>query len=510
MGGEILRIQGVASSFVYNNMKLRNDAGSGEAKLFVGARSKAKEFDEFFQFNKGYQYFLKRDNLLEYLQQVKMEYVFQKLNQYKDANIQTWNTNYSVVKNLADEQLKMPLEKFEDSSRYYVRAHEPIFEKVLRKLIVPKVTDIVFKKDIRNKRIDMLLEINYKFVPSAETPVEASSEETSVEYNTDTFPHNRIFFGAPGTGKSFLLNKDKDILLQNGGEFERATFHPDYSYGNFVGTYKPVPVSKTNDEDDEDEITYKYVPGPFMRLYVKAVKNREKPCLLIIEEINRANVAAVFGDVFQLLDRNKTNESEYPIQISEDIKKYLAEELEGEPEEYQTMSIPSNMFIWATMNSADQGVFPMDTAFKRRWSFKYIGIDDSAKDMADGVVILGTNSHRAIRWNSIRKSINDFLAQNGINEDKQMGPYFISRNIVVPKEGNEINQEAFSDVFKNKVIMYLFEDAAKSIRKKVFKGNDEHQIRYSEICETFNKQGLDIFCDEIKNKVDKYESAANK
>lgn len=117
------------------------------------------------------------------------------------------------------------------------------------------------------------------------------------EYN-----HNRIFFGAPGTGKSHDLNEDKEELLENGGLYERVTFHPDYSYSQFVGTYKPV----TN---EDSKIDYKYIPGPFMRIYVEAIKNAKtdnpKPHLLIIEEINRANVAAVFGDVFQLLDRDK-------------------------------------------------------------------------------------------------------------------------------------------------------------------------------------------------------------
>ena len=137
------------------------------------------------------------------------------------------------------------------------------------------------------------------------------------------------------------------------------TFHPDYSYANFVGTYKPVPCK---DSDGKDAITYSYVPGPFMRTYVKALQNSRtdapKPFLLVIEEINRANVAAVFGDVFQLLDRGDDEVSEYPIQASEDIKKYLAGELGGNPDDYAEIRIPDNMFIWATMNSADQGRIP--------------------------------------------------------------------------------------------------------------------------------------------------------
>ena len=223
--------------------------------------------------------------------------------------------------------------------------------------------------------------------------IEQTAKKQDICYSTgyqSDFPRNRILFGAPGTGKSFTLNHEKDVLLADGGEYERVTFHPDYSYANFVGTYKPVPCK---DSDGKDAITYSYVPGPFMRTYVKALQNSRtddpKPFLLIIEEINRANVAAVFGDVFQLLDRGDDEVSEYPIRASEDIKKYLANELDGNPDNYAEIRIPDNMFIWATMNSADQGVFPMDTAFKRRWDFTYLGIDDSEAGIVGKKVILG-------------------------------------------------------------------------------------------------------------------------
>ena len=171
-----------------------------------------------------------------------------------------------------------------------------------------------------------------------------------------------LYLESPGTGKSFKLNDEQKDLISEGGEYERVTFHPDYSYANFVGTYKPVPT--------KNGISYEYVPGPFMRTYVKAIENGQsenkedvKPFLLLIEEINRANVAAVFGEVFQLLDRDDRNASQYPVKPSEDIKAYLAKELGGRPEQYDEIKIPDNMYIWSTMNSADQGVFPMDTAF---------------------------------------------------------------------------------------------------------------------------------------------------
>ena len=325
-----------------------------------------------------------------------------------------------------------------------------------------------------------------------------------IKFNTgyqSEFPRNRILFGAPGTGKSFTLNHEKDDLLTDGGEYERVTFHPDYSYANFVGTYKPVPCK---DSDGKDAITYSYVPGPFMRTYVKALQNSRtdapKPFLLVIEEINRANVAAVFGDVFQLLDRGDDEVSEYPIQASEDIKKYLAEELGGNPDDYAEIRIPDNMFIWATMNSADQGVFPMDTAFKRRWDFTYLGIDDSEAGIVGKKVVLGQGDYRrVVEWNALRKAINNELLTYKVNEDKLMGPYFISKKNL--PEGEMIDPAVFTRIFKNKVIMYLFDDAAKQKRITLFGGCDEKaKNQYSKICREFDAKGVYIFCEGISSQ----------
>ena len=416
--------------------------------------------------------------------------------------------------------------------------------------------------------------------------VEVESEDvTETACNAEVendFARNRIVFGAPGTGKSHRLELDSKCF---GNNVERVTFHPSYSYANFVGTYKPTmirnnldwltddekkkvivilqdksktaqekydllydkfkgagltrlpillgiysdEVFKTRKVDGTDtdntvernhgkairpylnlqpgnggkEISYEYVPGPFMRIYTQAINHPEEKYLLLIEEINRANVAAVFGDVFQLLDR-KSGVSEYPIATSEDIKAFLLNNLEclkgkkidefseEESRLYQEMRIPDNMFIWATMNSADQGVFPMDTAFKRRWEFEYIGVDDEAKEVEKYIIPIGDKEHRKyVKWNNLRERINDILVSDEckVNEDKLLGPFFISKNML---ESACENEEKFIKAFESKVIMYLFEDAMKMRPANIFKGHKGKMI-FSEICKIFEEKGEELF-----------------
>lgn len=310
------------------------------------------------------------------------------------------------------------------------------------------------------------------------------------------FSKNRIIFGAPGTGKSFLLNEDRKVLLgeENEKDYERVTFHPDYSYASFVGTYKPVMVKNA---DGRKEISYEFTPGPFLRVLVKALKNaitnEAKLYLLIIEEINRANVAAVFGDVFQLLDRDADGVSEFAIATSEDLRVYLAKELGVDECEVESIKLPGNMFIWATMNSADQGVYPMDTAFKRRWEFEYLSIDAKEEAIVDWQ-FKDARSDAMYSWNNLRKAINDKLIELKVNEDKLLGPFFL-------KKTDFDSYDKFKAVFSSKVLMYLFEDAARHRRSELFKGcGDKDCNIFSRICDKFGEQGVEIFHPDISNK----------
>ncbi|MBW9151452.1 AAA family ATPase [Clostridium estertheticum] len=357
------------------------------------------------------------------------------------------------------------------------------------------------------------------------------------EDNDRVLPRNRIIFGAPGTGKSYSLNQQikKIIPCDEEGKvveeyFERVTFYPSYTYSQFVGCYKPKPKKvlekdATGVEVEKEFISYEFVPGPFARVLSKALKLKQNNvagnCMLVIEEINRANAAAVFGDIFQLLDRKIDGNSEYEIETSEEMRTYLAKQLSKTEKECAKIIIPSNLFIWATMNSADQGVTPMDTAFKRRWDFEYIGIDagEFSCSYLNAPIQIG---EEITSWNKIRKEINRLLQSPNIklNEDKLMGPFFLSESAFIKcknKEVSEVKQEQtenvkvaetatnyssasttliqttidekiFKDAFKSKVLMYLFEDAVKSKRIQLF-----NTTTYSKLCEDFELRGLKIF-----------------
>lgn len=329
---------------------------------------------------------------------------------------------------------------------------------------------------------------------------------------TDRDKRNVIAFGAPGTGKSYFFKKYLDDNHVSSSHCERVTFHADYSYSQFIGTYKPVDIGGT--------ITYKFVPGPFMRTLVAALEDASTTAphkhYLIIEELNRAKAATVFGDMFQLLDRDDTGRSEYFINASEDIRAYLADYFGGAACAYSELAIPNNMYIFATINSADQGVFPMDTAFKRRWNFNYIGIDDeefkvdidsvsgekTAIECQSGTFKLADGT---VEWNVLRRAINAKLSNDRIrvHEDKLMGPFFIKTQDSTGKcsfaDGQE--DEEFSTLFCEKVIMYLFEDAAKTKHKELFEGCDGDKLnRFSYVCDEFKSRGLAIFGPDFRSK----------
>lgn len=322
-------------------------------------------------------------------------------------------------------------------------------------------------------------------------------------------PFNYIFYGAPGTGKSRTIENKRSALFPV-GQYERVTFYERYSYANFVGSYKP--------NMKREEVAYSFVPGPFTRILMKALKNKDKNYLLIIEEVNRARAASVFGDIFQLLDR-KNGESEYPITASEDLKKYLAEEYFGETydetnlaqmEMFSEIKIPKNLYIWATMNSMDQGANALDTAFKRRWEFKYIGVNDKEtvaelKRLDFRIPMCmpgaGLTVPYFVRWDDFRQEINKkILGMSNIAEDKLLGPFFVSAEEMQKVKDNPLDnaiREHFIKIFESKVLMYLFDDVAKGRPNQLFT-NYKGAFILSEIFDAFEKNGEQIFGIDLK------------
>lgn len=312
-------------------------------------------------------------------------------------------------------------------------------------------------------------------------------------------PRQLIFYGAPGTGKSHQT----DAIVKKYSDTIRVTFHPDSDYASFVGCYKPTmeprtkyglqgqPIKVNGSDLQEDVIVYRFVPQAFTKAYELAWRKMAEckegeypaPQFLVTEEINRGNCAQIFGDLFQLLDRDDAGYSKYPVDPDADFAKHLhgwfrggcangdgtqspnvvaaiddaakarkagssdsdatwADVLSG-----RKLVLPPNLYIWATMNTSDQSLFPMDSAFKRRWDWKYVPITDAKK----GWEIVAGN--KRFDWWSFLKKANKAIRKATGSEDKELGYYFVKP----PKDLTDISAETFVD----KVLFYLFGDAFK-------------------------------------------------
>lgn len=292
-------------------------------------------------------------------------------------------------------------------------------------------------------------------------------------------PLQQIFYGAPGTGKSHTIEQ-----MCSTYENYRTTFHPDTDYASFVGSYKPITI-KTDVRDmaghivyekgeavKECRIVYRYVMQSFLKAYVAAWREQQnddpKPVFLIVEEINRGNCAQIFGDIFQLLDRNAAGFSDYPIVADDDLAQELKEilggfsiakhaainalyrggkDVVGMVKNGGCLLLPNNMYIWATMNTSDQSLFPIDSAFKRRWDWNYIKIKDAGENFK--IVFSNGNSYD---WWSLVSAINERIEGGEIQqEDKKLGYFFAKAKdkVITPK------------VFLSKVLFYLYNDVFK-------------------------------------------------
>lgn len=273
--------------------------------------------------------------------------------------------------------------------------------------------------------------------------------DDSVHTDNDMYlRQNIIFYGVPGCGKSYKIKKILEGVDTK--YYKRILFHPEYSYSDFVGQLKPVVKG--------GHITYEFVPGPFTEILRDAYKDRAHDYFLIIEEINRGNAPAIFGDLFQLLDRDDNGESEYGI-YNKEIVHYLNND--KNTEEYRdNVRIPKNLTIFATMNTCDQNVFTLDTAFKRRWRLNRIP-NDFNKVPATWEIKLPNGM---ISWKEFAEAVNDAILNNCNDgtaaEDKQLGAYFVKENDV-----KDIQR------FAEKVLLYLWDDVAKYDKSQLFDTN---------------------------------------
>ena len=314
------------------------------------------------------------------------------------------------------------------------------------------------------------------------------------EINTPTTrPYQQIFYGAPGTGKSKTI-KDQTEQAEKDNRVFRTTFHPDSDYSTFVGCYKPtmkvVPkttligtkVVEVENGTPEEKIVYRFTPQAFTNAYVKAWSTTED-VYLIIEEINRGNCAQIFGDLFQLLDRGDDGKSEYPIDADTDLGNYIAKELESSTrsdfpdgvKDGKKLVLPSNLYIWATMNTSDQSLFPIDSAFKRRWDWQYMPIEDAGKDWK---IKVNGNEYD---WYQFLEAINKEVFALTHSEDKQLGYFFAKA------KGTTIDAETLV----NKVYFYLWTDVFKDYdlesQKAFRKPNSNEPIAFKNFFEDLMK-----------------------
>jgi hypothetical protein len=316
--------------------------------------------------------------------------------------------------------------------------------------------------------------INYREYMDMDEDININEEIERKSIMGNNSSLQQIYYGAPGTGKSHKIKKyfdDKSISTDN---IFRTTFHPDSDYSTFVGAYKPtmkqqyryesnikvkypdideLANAKKDDPIIDNVITYQFIPQAFLQAYIRAYQTTDN-VYLVIEEINRGNCAQIFGDLFQLLDRDDNGKSEYHIKADTDLCEFLKKKLDEDSEGIKDgeLCLPPNLYIWATMNTSDQSLFPIDSAFKRRWDWEYIPIGYNN----DLIIKIGNNNYS---WTEFQKNVNDKIYKIDSSEDKKLGDFFV----------NPHNGIITADLLLNKILFYLWNDVCKDDPSEIFK-----------------------------------------
>lgn len=371
-----------------------------------------------------------------------------------------------------------------------------------------KIDEVRKKVNEFEKNQDKILSEDYIKLLTSNKSITDLQESIEIEHSEDHLNHNLIFSGAPGTGKSYNVSK---LVKEYYPDFEneeneqsqfvfRTTLHPEYTYSDFVGQI--MPVTK------DDKIDYDFIPGVFTRALEKAIsfEQTNQKVFLILEELSRANVASVFGDLFQLLDR-KNGKSEYPISNSLIAKEVFHSgplknedgSINKENEKLQNKKIylPSNLYILCTVNTSDQNVFVMDTAFKRRFDWIPV-LTDPVKNLKTGDYINNpeiTIDGVKLKWCEFYPILNNYITSKmGLSEDKQIGQFFI-------KFDDNSSTEVVQTLLKNKLLQYLWDDVENAAySKKLFEGITSFSELYKKfgVTQIFNAE-LITALNNIKN-----------
>ena len=415
-----------------------------------------------------------------------------------ENRIQIWNARKDVIKANGDIDKRFYFNGlFEDVEYTNYKGERKTAKFTIRNYFAGGYSDLHIKK-----AKDGIFDV---WITNVLEPFDDGKEKDyEAQDTTNDIPIQQIYYGAPGTGKSFEINritKNKEVI--------RTTFHPDSDYSTFVGAYKPtsieVPVRdvtgkvivENGKQVTENRIVYEFVEQAFLQAYIKAwdayakaaEEEKAEEQYLVIEEINRGNCAQIFGDLFQLLDRNGCGFSDYPIQADKDMKKQLGKAFSGKTianaERINSiygkdivskvlsgdiLLLPDNLYIWATMNTSDQSLFPIDSAFKRRWDWKYMPICEGKENGVSLGWRIKVNGKLYDWWQFVEK-INAEINEQTKSEDKKLGYFFCKAQDGVVK----------AETFVSKVIFYLWNDVFKdqAFGSDIFRDGEEEL--------TFNK-----------------------
>ncbi len=428
-------------------------------------------------------------------------YYYRNGSQKADFNSEFFDTNYTEIEEHfgTNERINYKVKlriNDESTTRYYLYRVDGAKNFILRDFLIGENSILNF---IKTDNGEFIIEPVIVITKKDDYLRQDNEPDNSV---TNIFPTQIIYYGVPGSGKSHKINEaTKDLPVD---QKMRVVFHPEYTNADFVGQILPVQTS--------DGIDYLFKAGPFSRILKRALKNPDKPYYLIIEEINRGNAAAIFGDLFQLLDRNSDGWSSYSIEnmdinafIRSSNDKYSDKEASSSVSignltftENTSLHLPPNLSLLATMNTSDQNVFTLDNAFQRRWDMQLVKNECSDTNQMKATI---TVKDQKITWEDFQQTINSVIGEKsnegGLSsmEDKRLGCWFVKAE----------NKEIKPEVFANKVLKYLWDDAFKFFHQEIFAGDIKN---FEELHQRFLAYGFSVFND-VCRLGEKLQSADN-